>query len=81
MLKRVEGRGRSSRAKREPEGVPTMGEGTPKGRKREKRKKLSERAMLRKLTELSHRTRAAPMLARETREVEGDLTGRKPTSP
>ena len=82
---RVEGRGRSSRAKREPEGVPTMGEGTPKGRKREKRKKLSERAKLRKLTELSHRTRAAlnksPYARGETREVEGDLTGRKPCSP
>ena len=41
---RVEGRGRSSRAKREPEGAPTAGEGAPKGGREKGKIQLSERA-------------------------------------
>ena len=44
---RVEGRGRSSRAKCEPEGAPTAGEGAPKGGREKGKIKLSERAELR----------------------------------
>ena len=44
---RVEGRGRSSCAKREPEGAPTAGEGAPKGGRKERKITLSERAKLR----------------------------------
>ena len=44
---RVEGRGRPSCAKREPEGAPTAGEGAPKGGRKERGLTLSERAKLR----------------------------------
>ena len=44
---RVEGRGRPSCAKREPEGAPTAGEGAPKGGRKERKITLSERAKLR----------------------------------
>ena len=53
---RVEGRGRPSCAKREPEGVPARERRHAKGRKieeRKKDKKLSERAKLTKGTKLN----------------------------
>ena len=50
---RVEGRGRSSCAKREPEGVPARGRRhTKREEERKKDKKLSERAKLTKGTKL-----------------------------
>ena len=52
---RVEGRGRSSRAKREPEGAPTAGEGAPKGGREKGKIKLSERAKPSKITHRANR--------------------------